>query len=251
MNAPRRPLPGAPADRSVWSLASRLLRDPQGLVDDADDPAALAWAVPRLVAVTAGSAALVGAVIGSYRGGVQIPYVALKAPLLYGVPLVVGLPAARALFAAFGAEVSWARLAVAGLAGVARAAVLAAALGPALWLFYSLGPGYHLAICAMVALLAAAGGPGLLTVARAVPAGRARVLGGAASLLVLGLVTAQTGWLLRPFVARPTAAVTLFRPVEGDVFGSLARAPLASAEVYVPYAPARKRVLSTSDAVTP
>jgi hypothetical protein len=61
--------------------------------------------------------------------------------------------------------------------------------------------------------------------------------------VVLGLVTAQTGWLLRPFVARPTAEVTLFRPVEGDVFGSLARVPLAAVEVYQEYEPQRKHVL--------
>lgn len=243
MNAPRHPFPAAGADRTFWTLASRLLRDPERLVDEAEDPAVLAWVAPRLVAVTVASAAVLGAVVGSYRGGVQIPYAALKTPLLYGIPLVVGLPASRALFAAFGAEVSWGRLSVAGLAGVARASVLAAALGPALWLLWSLQPGYHLAVLLMALLLVVSGAPGLLTVARAVPAGRARWLGGLASLAVLGLVTAQTGWLLRPFVARPTAEVTLFRPVEGDVFGSLARVPLASVDVFLPYAPARKRVL--------
>jgi hypothetical protein len=246
MNAPRHPFPQAP-DRSFWSLASTLLRDPERLVDEADDPAVVAWAVPRLVAVTAASAAVFGVVVGSYRGGIQIPFAALKAPLLYGVPLLVGLPASRALFAAFGAEVPWSRLSVAGLAGVARAAVLAAALGPALWLLYSLQPGYHLAVLLMALALAVSGAPGLATVARAVPGGRARWLGGLASLVILGLVTAQTGWLLRPFVARPNAEVTLFRAVEGDVFGSLARVPLASVEVYLPYAPERKRVLGRSD----
>jgi hypothetical protein len=237
--------------RSIWSLTAQLLRDPEQLVDDAADPAVLAWTVPRLVAVTAVSAAVFGVVVGSYRGGVQVPYAALKAPLLFGIPLVVGLPASRALFEAFGAEVPWARLSVAGLAGAARTAVLAAALGPALWLVYSLQPGYHLAVSLMAGLLLVAGAPGLLTVARAVPAGRARWLGGAASLVVLGLVTAQTGWLLRPFVARPTAEVTLFRPVEGDVFGSLARVPLASVDVYLPYHVDRKRVLGRSDEVAP
>lgn len=231
----------------VWGLCAALLRDPQSLVDDAGDPAVVAWRVPRLVAVTAVSAALFGAVVGSYRGGIQIPYAALKAPLLYGIPLVVGLPASRALFEAFGAEVPWRRLSMAGLVGVARAAVLAAALGPALWLLWSVAPSYHLAVFLMAALLVVSGAPGLATVARAVPAGPARWLGGAASLVVLGLVTAQTGWLLRPFVARPTAEVTLFRPVEGDVFGSLARVPLASVDVYVPYHPERKRVLSRGE----
>lgn len=233
-----------PADRSIWALCGRLLRDPQGLVDQAADPAVVAWAVPRLVAVTAVAAGVFGAVAGSYRGGVQIPYAALKAPLLYGVPLVVGLPASRALFEAFGAEVPWSRLSLAGLVGVARAAVLAAALGPALWLLWSVAPPYHAAVFLMAAMLTLSGVPGLITVAKAVPAGGARVAGGLASLAVLGLVTAQTGWMLRPFVARPTAEVALLRPVEGDVFGSLIRVPLASVDVYVPYHPERKRLLS-------
>ena len=37
----------------------------------------------------------------------------------------------------------------------------------------------------------------------------------------LGVVGAQTGWLLRPFVARPRAEVSFVRPVESDVFSSL------------------------------
>ncbi|MCB9684644.1 MAG: hypothetical protein H6735_06390 [Alphaproteobacteria bacterium] len=227
----------------ILATTARVLRSPRGLVEEADDPRVLGRIVPHLLLVTTVGAAVFGAVVGSYRGGEQTLYAALKMPLLYGIPLLVGLPAARALFEAFGAEVRWSRLAVAGLAGTARAAVLAAALGPALWLVYSLAPGYHLAVLLMVLLLGVAGAPGLLTVAEAVPAGRARWLGGLAALAVLGLVTAQTGWLLRPFVARPNAEVTLFRPVEGDVFGSLLRVPLASVDVYLEYEPQRKRVL--------
>ena len=37
----------------------------------------------------------------------------------------------------------------------------------------------------------------------------------------MGLTLAQTGWLLRPFVSRPTAEVTFLRPVEEDVFSAL------------------------------
>ena len=32
-----------------------------------------------------------------------------------------------------------------------------------------------------------------------------------------GAITAQTGWVLRPFVARPEAELTFLRPIDSDV----------------------------------
>lgn len=228
---------------SILPLTASLLREPEALVERCADPDTLARLAPRLLAVTCGSAALFGAVAGSYRGGAQVLFAAAKMPLLFLIPLVVGLPAVRALYEAFEADVRWPRLAGAGLVATARAAVLAAALGPALWLVYSVDPGYHPAVGLMALLLAVTGLPALGTVAKATPGGRSRWIPAVASLALLGAITAQTGWLLRPFVARPTAEVTLVRPIEGDVFGSLIRLPLASFDVYLDYAPERRGLL--------
>lgn len=156
---------------------------------------------------------------------------------------MVTLPAVRALYQAFDAEVVWPQLAGAGLVAVARAAVLAAALAPALWLLYSLAPGYHAAVAFMAGMLLLTGLPGFLTVARAAVGGRMRWAPALASLALIGATTAQTGWLLRPFIARPTAEVTLLRPIEGDAFGALARVPLAAMDIYVGYDPQRRGLL--------
>ncbi len=218
---------------SILSLVATVLRDPTSLVEQAEDPDRLAWLVPRLLGVMAGGAAVFGLVVGSYRGGIQLGYAAIKMPLLFGVPLIIGLPAIKALCDAAGSSVSWARLGVAGLAGAARSAVLAAALGPLIWLMYSGLLGYHDAVLLLALALAAVGIPGLMTIGAAVPqGGTVRWLAAAAAVATLGLATAQTGWLLRPFIARPTADVALFRPVEEDVFSALGSTTSSAAGYY-------------------
>lgn len=208
------------------ALVGVLLRQPEQLLGDhgdASEGARLAQLAPSLLAIIAASAAVFGMVVGSYRGELQYVYAAIKTPALLLLPVLVGLPAVRAFHAACELEVGWSRLALAALIAVARTAVLAAATGPLLWLYLSLHPGYHQAILAMAACLIAVGLPGLMTLLRSLPeGGRHRPLASVASLCVLGLLLAQSGWLLRPFVVRPRAEVEFLRPIEADVFSSLA-----------------------------
>lgn len=199
--------------RDLTTLTTRLLRAPDELIDERE----LEALAPSLLAITALGAGIFGLVVGSYRGGVQLLYAAVKTPALLLVPVLVTLPALHALT---GGSVPWRRLALGGLVGMARTAVLAAAAGPALWLLYSLTPDYHLSILAMAGTLAVCGLPGLAVVARLVP-GDQRLGAFLTTTLVLGLVLAQTGWLLRPWIARPTAEVSFLRPVEADVFSSM------------------------------
>lgn len=228
---------------NLLAVTTSLLRAPEKLVEEAEDRVRTMEIVPSIIGILIGAAVIIGAVTGSYRGGIQVLYAAIKMPLLFGIPLVVGLPAVQAIYAGLGCEVRWSRLAVAGIVGAARGAVLTAALAPALWLLYSMSPDYHLAVLCMVLGLVVAGLPGLLTMARAIPEARSFRIATAASVLLLGVVTAQTGWLLRPLVARPTAEVTLFRPVQGDILGSLARVPLASIGMYPTWEPVSSGLL--------
>jgi hypothetical protein len=215
---------------STLAIAGMLLREPERLIgavelDHDDEPLRdrLALLAPKLVAITVGGAAIFGLVIGSYRGELQYLYAALKTPLLLLLPVLIGLPAIRAFYDACEVAVSWSRLALAALVAVARTAVLAAACGPVLWLYLSLHPDYHRAILAMAACLCLVGWPGLWTLISSLPeGGRHRSLASFSSLVVLGLLLAQSGWLLRPFVVRPRAEVTFLRTVEADVFSSLA-----------------------------
>jgi hypothetical protein len=228
----------SPSSPSLLSLCGRILRTPGELVDSGADRQALARLAPQLLVVSIGSAVVFGAVVGSYRGGAQIAFAALKMPLLFLVPLLVALPATGALLTVCGIRLDPARLGVAGLVGMARTALIAAAAAPVLWLCYSLSPGYHLATAGLALTLLLSGLTGLPALMTAVSerSWRAQVAA-LAGVMLLGLTIAQTGWVLRPFVARPRAEVTLLRPIEGDVLGSLARVPLAAAQIFVEYEP--------------
>ncbi|MEZ4320431.1 MAG: hypothetical protein R3F61_23325 [Myxococcota bacterium] len=206
----------------LFSLVSQVLKDPLALVERHEDRAELSRIAPLLLGIAVVGCGIFGMVVGSSRGGIQLVYAAVKMPLLLWIPVLLALPAARALWMACEVEVPWSRVALAGLVAMARTAILAAAAGPVLWLFYSVSPGYHVSVLALAGSLVLVGLPGLGVVARSMPAGgKRRGLAMAGSVLVLGLCAAQTGWLLRPFVARPTAEVTFLRPVEEDVFSSL------------------------------
>ncbi len=210
--------------RSILELTTTLLRDPQILIDEGEAAPrrALAELAPRLLAITCVGASLFGLVVGSYRGGVQHVYAAIKMPALLLLPVLVGLPAIRALHAACEVRCSRARLALAALAGMARTAVLAAACAPILWLLYSINLDYHRAILVMTACLLAVGLPGLTTLTRGLPrGGQQRWLASSGTVVLLGLLLAQSGWLLRPFVVRPRAETTFLRAIEADVFSSL------------------------------
>ena len=217
----------APSTHGPLTIVALLLREPERLLgEQLDEHAAgdrLAQLGPSLLAITVAGAALFGVVLGSYRGGLQLVYAALKTPLLLLLPVLVGLPAVRAFHRACEIQLSWSALALTSLVAMARTAVLAAACGPVLWLYLSLHPDYHRAILAMVAALCLVASPGLLFLLRSVPdTGRNQPLAAVASAAVLGLRLAQSGWLLRPFIVRPTAEIAFSRPIEADVFSSLA-----------------------------
>lgn len=225
---------------SMLALCGLMLRAPRALVDLGGDREMLGRLAPRMLLIIVCSALVFGAVAGSYRGGVQIAYAAVKMPFLFLVPLLVALPAFGALMRIFDRPLGLVRLGFAGLVGMARTALVSAAAAPVLWLCYSLSPGYHLATALLAATLLGAGVAALPALFSAIADIDARARAAAAlGIVILGLTTAQTGWVLRPFVARPRGEVALLRPVEGDAIGSLVRVPLAAADVYLSYTPER------------
>ena len=208
---------------SVIALAARALKEPVALVDEIEAQDSLARDGARLLWLLVGASMVFGAVVGGYRGGLQIVFTATKLPGLLLLPMILVLPALRALWSVCEVDVSYRRLGLAGLVGAARAALLAAAIGPFLWLIFSTEPDYHVAILVFVATLGIAGLPGLSVVHRAVPTGgRLRPVAIGASLALLVLSSMQTGWLLRPFVLRPRTPDPVFlRAVDADVFTAL------------------------------
>lgn len=217
---------------SGLTLIAEVLRRPAQVVERIEREGTLAVDGPRLLAAFAGGAALFGFVIGMDRSPLQGMFAALKLPVLLLLPLMLVLPALPALWRACDVEVAYGRLAVASLVGATRAAVLAAAAAPVWWLAAPLLD-YHVAVLAFAGALAAVGAPGLWVVGEAIPAGgRDRWLARVGTLAFLGLATMQTGWMLRPFVARPHGEVVLFRTVEQDVFQSLGTTARSSVGVY-------------------
>lgn len=215
MNARTTPVP-------ALELTVAVLREPAALLRGRDDDrGALARLTPALLAIVVAAAGLFGLVVGSYRGGLQHLWAALKLPLVLLLPLLVALPAVHALYRVAGVGMRHERLVFASLVGCARASLLLAAMGPALWLVFSLGIDYHAAVLVMCAALVLAGTIGLVTTASLLPAGGAlRVFAHVGALAVAAVVLAQGGWVLRPFLVRPRAEITFLRPLEADVFSS-------------------------------
>lgn len=210
---------------SLLSLCGTLLRQPTTLLGD--DPVTtrtqLSLLAPKLLAITLLGGGALGVVLGSYRGAEQLLYAGLKTPLLLLLPVLLGLPALRAFLAACEVALDGSRLALGALLAVARTALLGASTSPILWLYLSLTPDYHRAVLAMAGTLVLIGVPGLWTLLHTLPeGGEARPLAHAAALVVLGVLLAQSGWLLRPFIVRPRAEITFLRPIESNVFSSLA-----------------------------
>ncbi len=230
-------------NRSILTLTTTLLQTPLDLLET--PPLEHRDLTARLLGITVAGAAVFGAVVGAYRGGLQIPYAALKMPVLFLAPAALGLPAVRALFAVDSEAVSWSRLRLAALVGMARSAILAAAFSPVLWLYLSVRPDYHSAILALAGSLGLVALPGLATLAQALPrAGRRQVLATLGAVSILGVLTAQAGWVLRPFVARPSASVTFLRPVEANVFSSLGASMGAAQGRYEDWEPEQRGLLN-------
>ena len=205
---------------SLLDTCAALIRDPVALGTD-EPRRVLQDHGPVLLVIAVVSAAIFGGVVGTYRGGVQLLYASLKLPMLWVAPILITLPAVRAFYRVCGIAVSYGQVVVAVLVGCARSALLLAVASPALWLMFSVDVDYHWAVLVLCGSLLSSGAVGLATVARILPgSGPAKLLANALAALVVGVVVAQGGWVLRPFVARPTAEVAFLRPVECNVFSS-------------------------------
>lgn len=190
------------------------LSHPADLLDAHADPRSAGRIVPPLLACLAAGGALFGLAVGSYHGGMQILYGALKMPLVLAAPLLVTLPALRVLHD----DAPLLRAGLAALVCTARVAVLAAALAPVIWLVCSLDPAYPVVVLGMAGALVVVGAPNLWLLGRLLSPGRGAFF---STVLLAGITLAQAGWLLRPFVVTPGAPVTFLCPVRGDILDGL------------------------------
>lgn len=172
--------------------------------------------------VLAVGAAVFGGVLGSYRGGLQILYSAIKLPVAWLATLALCVPAFYAVTVAFGRPSPVRELVALVLGATARAALTLLAFAPVLWLWIDLGASYRESAMAAVVAYAVAGFAGLGVLLRGLGA-RGQGLATAGAFVVLfGLAGGQTAWSLRPYLGRPSQEhVPFVRAPEGGFAGAV------------------------------
>jgi hypothetical protein len=188
-----------------------------------------------MVATIAIAMAIVGATLGSYRGGVQIAYAAIKLPLVLLGTAALSAPALTAIGAALGRKPKLANDLVLVTTALAFGALLLAGCTPLVLLARAMDMPYHRAILAVVVMFSLAGLASLQIVVRAVAqeGGRGWRSAIAGLCVVFALVGGQLAWALRPYLVRPrTPDVPFMRDVEGSLYDSVIEAAKSAQGIY-------------------
>ena len=237
---PRPPAPAEAPPRDSLSLIDLLLRDRAGTLARIRAGAELKPILTTMVATIAVAMAIVGAALGSYRGGVQIVYAAIKLPLVLLGAAALSAPALSAIGAALGRRSRLAADLTLVMSAVAFGALLLAATTPLILLGRAAELDYHRMIVGTVLAFTVAGCATLRMIVAGVaeehaPGWRSAVAG---LCCVFALVGAQLAWALRPYLVRPrTPEVPFVRAVEGSLFDSIATSMRSARGIYLRDAP--------------
>lgn len=232
-------LPTGPA------LIDELLRDRPSFLARLDDPAQRPALARTLVATVLLGAGVYGGAIGLFRGGLQVPYAALKLPLVLLLTACVVSPALAALRRVVHGIADPGRDALLTLAALGLTSPLLAAQAPLLLLAQAVGVGYHGLTLIAAAGFGLAGAAGVALLFRGLalePAGaprsgpgtkgRSRAVGWTTVVIFL-LVFSQMAWTLRPWLVRPrTPEVVFVRSLEGSWMDALAQSTRSVRGVY-------------------
>ena len=216
-----------------------LLRDREVMLarirSGADIPAILR----TMVATIALTMAIVGAALGSYRGGEQIAYAAIKLPLVLLGTAALSAPVLTAIGRAFGRRTPLVHDLALVMCALAFGALLLVSTTPLILLGRALSFTYHEMILMTVVLFAIGGVAALHVVIRALsiehlrepmPGWRTSVFG---LCLVFILVGGQLSWALRPYLVRPrTPDVPFVRAKEGSLFDAITTAFQSARGIY-------------------
>jgi len=222
-------------------VLNRLLRDPGEIAaacrEDRDVRAIAATSLAALVIGTA----VFGGVIGSFRGGAQIAFVAAKIPLAMVATLALTVPAFHAIAAGLGRPMLLRSTLALALAAAGRASLVLLAVAPMLWLGFDRGLDYHSAALASAVAYGAAGLAAISLLVRGLAEGPGRILTALAFVAVFFTVGGQTSWILRPYLIRPrtwaaalghAARVPFLRGYEGSFGDSLYQSSRSARGVY-------------------
>lgn len=221
-------------------ILNRLLRSPGEIATACcEDRDARAVVATSLAAVAVGAAAF-GGVIGSFRGGLQIVYAAVKLPLAMLLTLAITVPAFHALSAGLGRALPMRSTIALALASAGRAALVLLALSPLVWIILDRQIGYHTAalICALAYAVAGVAALGLLL--RGLGEGPGKLITALAFGAVFFAVAGQTSWIFRPYLVRPRTwamaqghrQVPFFRGYEGSFADAIYQSSRSARGVY-------------------
>jgi hypothetical protein len=228
-------LAGSPAPRPALGMIDLLLRDREGMLARIREGSELAAIMRTMIATIAVTMAIVGATLGSYRGGIQIAYAAIKLPVVLLGTAALSAPALSAIGAALGRRSRLAADLALVMTALAFGSLLLVACTPLIMLGRSVDLDYHRMILAVVAMFAIAGSAALRMICRGValeaaPGWRTAVAG---LCVVFSLVGGQLSWALRPYLVRPrTPDVPFVRDVEGSLFDSVTGAMQSARGIY-------------------
>jgi hypothetical protein len=173
-------------------------------------------AAASMTAIVVGGAAF-GGVVGSFRGGSQIAFGAIKVPLAMLATLALCAPAFHAVAAVLGRPWPIRSIIALVLAAAGRASLLLLAFAPALWLILDFGLGYHKASLCASAAYGVAGLAAISILIRGLGDGHGRAATALAFLGIFFAIGGQTAWILRPYLGRPSAeSIPFLRAREGS-----------------------------------
>ncbi|APR83501.1 Hypothetical protein A7982_08850 [Minicystis rosea] len=222
-------------------VLNRLLRAPDEIAAACrEDRDIRAIAATSLAALVVGSAVF-GGVIGSFRGGLQIVYAAIKVPLAMTATLALCVPAFHAIAAGLGRAFPIRTIVALALAAAGRAALVLLALAPVLWLCFDRGLGYHGATLASAVAYAAGGAAAFSVMLRGLGGGQGRLVTALAFAALFFAVGGQTSWILRPYLIRPRTwaaasqhvqKIPFLRAYEGSFVDSIYQSSRSARDVY-------------------
>ncbi len=188
-----------------------------------------------MVATIAVAMAIVGGALGSYRGGIQISYAAIKLPLVLLGTAALSAPALTAIGAALGRRVRFAQDLALVMTALAFGALLLAACTPLVLLGRAVDLNYHQMILATVGMFALAGLASLRLVVQSLSreAGRGGLTAVVGLCAMFVLVGSQLAWSLRPYLVRPRSPeVPFVRDLEGSLFDAVLDAAHSAGGLY-------------------
>ncbi len=213
-------------------LIDLLLRDRRAALARVREasPGEVASATRIMVGTIAVCAAIVGAALGSYRGGAQIAFAAIKLPIVlrFGTAAVVSAPVLTAVGTALGRPPRLVHDLLVVITALAFGALVLVAGTPLLLLARAADVNYHATILLVVAVFSIAGLACLRVVAGGFPADGAPGRGAAVLALcaVFAVVGGQLAWALRaghtwsaPRVRNDD--VTFVHPLEGSLIDAV------------------------------